>query len=141
MLYMKKLDNFSNCLEVLKSADFALAENDEIYRTGIVGQFNLTFELAWKALQEVLKLHGAEGAGTGSPREILQLGYKLGFLNDSAVWLAMLRKRNTSVHIYSEEDIDELVLLIQNSFIPAFSALEKTLKEKLSEVEGEWENG
>lgn len=47
---MKKLDNFSNCLKILKNADFAFAENNDIYWTGIVGQFNLTFELAWKAL-------------------------------------------------------------------------------------------
>lgn len=40
--FMKKLENFANSLAVLKSADFKMAENDEIYRTGIVGQFNLT---------------------------------------------------------------------------------------------------
>ena len=57
---MKKLDNFLNCLKVLEKADFSLAENDEIYRTGIIGQFNLTFELAWKALQQVLRLHGVQ---------------------------------------------------------------------------------
>lgn len=71
---MKKLDNFMNCLNVLKEANFEFANENEIYRTGVIGQFNLTFELAWKALQEVLRLHGAEGAETGSPREILQLG-------------------------------------------------------------------
>ena len=49
---MKKLDNFANCLAVLADADFKLAETNDIYRTGIIGQFNLTFELAWKALQE-----------------------------------------------------------------------------------------
>lgn len=102
---MKKLDNFSNCLTILRNADFKLADNNDIYRTGVIGQFNLTFELAWKALQEILRLHGAEGADTGSPREILQLGYKLGFVNDSAVWLLMLKKRNTSVHIYNEQAV------------------------------------
>ncbi|MCI9542267.1 MAG: nucleotidyltransferase [Lachnospiraceae bacterium] len=132
---MKKLDNFSNCLDVLKNADFEFANNNEIYRTGVIGQFNLTFELAWKALQAVLRIHGAEGAGTGSPREILQLGYKLGFVNDSAVWLLMLKKRNTAAHIYNEEEIDEMLLLIRDSFIPAFTALEKTLKSKLDAVE------
>ena len=132
---MKKLDNFSNCLDVLKNADFEFANNNEIYRTGVIGQFNLTFELAWKALQAVLRIHGAEGAGTGSPREILQLGYKLGFVNDSAVWLLMLKKRNTAAHIYNEEEIDEMILLIRDSFIPAFTALEKTLKSKLDAVE------
>ena len=136
---MKKRDNFSSCLDVLRRADFEITEENEIYRTGIIGQFNLTFELAWKALQEILKLHGAAGAETGSPREILQLGYKLGFLNDSAVWLLMLKKRNVSVHLYNEDDIDEMILLVRDSFIPAFSALEKTLQEKLAEVRADWE--
>ncbi len=132
---MKKLDNFSNCLNILKKADFNLADSDEIYRTGIIGQFNLTFELAWKTLQEVMKVHGVDGADTGSPREILQLGYKIGFVSDSSVWLLMLKKRNTSVHIYNE---DEMIVLIRDSFIPAFIALEQTLITKLQEAEDDW---
>lgn len=135
---MKKLDNFSNCLTILRNADFKLADNNDIYRTGVIGQFNLTFELTWKALQEILRLHGAEEADTGSPREILQLGYKLGFVNDSAVWLLMLKKRNTSVHIYNKQEVDEMILLIRDSFIPAFVVLEKTLREKLAEAESDW---
>ena len=135
---MKKLDNFSNCLNVLKNADFSMADNDEIYRTGVIGQFSLTFELAWKALQAVLRVHGAEGAETGSPREILRLGYKLGFVDDSAVWLSMLKKRNTLVHIYDEDEADEMLLLIRDSFIPAFLVLEKTLRNKLREAGDDW---
>jgi nucleotidyltransferase substrate binding protein (TIGR01987 family) len=132
---MKKLDNFSNSLDVLKGADFEFANNNVIYRTGVIGQFNLTFELAWKALQEVLRIHGAEGAESGSPREILQLGYKFGFVNDSSVWLQMLKKRNSSVHIYDEDEIDEMLLLIRDSFIPAFVTLEETLRKKLENAE------
>ena len=84
---MKKLDNFSNCLTILRNADFKLADNNDIYRTGVIGQFNLTFELAWKALQE---------------------------------------------------EVDEMILLIRDSFNPAFVALEKTLREKLEEAESDW---
>jgi nucleotidyltransferase substrate binding protein (TIGR01987 family) len=130
---MKKFDNFSNCLEVLQGADFELADNDMIYRTGVIGQFNLTFELAWKALQEVLRNHGVVDAQTGSPREILQLGYKFGFINDETVWMQMLKKRNLSVHIYDEEEIDEMLLLVRDSFIPAFTVLKDTLQEKIEE--------
>ena len=83
---MKKLDNFINCLAVLANADFKMAETNDIYRTGIIGQFNLTFELAWKALQEIMRMHGIEEASTGSPRETLQLAYKIGFISDSEVW-------------------------------------------------------
>lgn len=132
---MKKLDNFSNCLSILKDADFVLADSNDIYRTGVIGQFNLTFELAWKALQEVLRLHGVQGAETGSPREILQLGYQCGFVNDSAVWLLMLKKRNISVHIYNETQVDEMILLIRDSFIPAFIKLEETLRCKIAEIQ------
>ena len=133
---MKKLDNFSNCLSVLANADFKLAETNDIYRTGIIGQFNLTFELAWKALQEIMRMHGVEEVSTGSPREILQLGYKMGFVNDSEVWLLMLKKRNTSVHIYNE--VDEMIMLIRDSFIPAFTVLKNMLVKKLDEAERDW---
>ena len=135
---MKKLDNFTNCLSVLANADFKLAETNDIYRTGIIGQFNLTFELAWKALQEIMRMHGVEEASTGSHREILQLGYKMGFVNDSEVWLLMLKKRNTSVHIYNEDEVDEMIMLIRDSFIPAFSVLKDTLVKKMEDVESDW---
>lgn len=135
---MKKLDNFANCLAVLADADFQMAETNDIYRTGIVGQFNLTFELAWKALQEIMRKHSVEEASTGSPREILQLGYKIGFINDAETWLLMLKKRNTSVYIYNEDEIDELILLIRDSFIPAFTVLKDTLVKKLEEAESDW---
>lgn len=36
-----------------------------------------------KALQEIMRMLVWKGAATGSPREILQLGYKIGFINDS----------------------------------------------------------
>ena len=136
--FMKKLDNFSNCLAILANADFKLAETNDIYRTGIIGQFNLTFELAWKALQETMRIHGVEGASTGSPREILQLGYKIGFIDNPEVWLLMLKKRNTSVHIYNEEEVDEMILLIRDSFIPVFTVLKETLIKKLDEAESDW---
>ena len=135
---MKKLENFTNSLSILVEADFKLAEENDIYRTGIIGQFNLTFELAWKALQEIMRLHSVEGAATGSPREILQLGYKIGFINDSQVWLLMLKKYNTSVYSYNEDEVDEMIMLIHDSFVPAFTDVKDILLKKLEEVESDW---
>lgn len=125
---MKKLDNFVNCLAVLQKADFVLAGRDEIYRTGVLGQFNLAFELAWKALQEVLRLQGAEISG--SPREVLQKGYQYGLINDEQAWLLMLKKRNTLVHIYDEREADEVIGLIESRFLPTMNKLAKVLYEK-----------
>lgn len=63
---MTKLDNFERSLTVLQSADRAKSLKDDIYRMGVIGQFNLTFELAWKALKETLLLYGVSVAKTGS---------------------------------------------------------------------------
>ena len=128
--YMKKLENYKNSLEVLKSADFEKAYSDEIYRTGIIGQFNLTFELAWKATQAVMQEHGVEGSETGSPKELLKLGYNCGFLDDEDVWITMLKKRNQSTHIYDEDEIDEMILLIRDTFIKRMETLVQVLEEK-----------
>ncbi len=64
----------------------------------------------------------------------MQLAYKIGFIDDPAVWLTMLKKRDTSVHICDEDEIDEMMLLVRDSFVPAFVGLEKTLVEKAGEL-------
>lgn len=122
----------------MANADFKMAETNDIYRTGIIGQFNLTFELAWKALQKIMRMHSVAEAATGSPREILQLAYKVGFINDPEIWLLMLKKINTSVHIYNEDEVDEMIVLIRDGFIPAFTVLKDTLVKKLLEADGNW---
>ena len=130
----KKFDNFKNSLSILIGADFDRTGEDDIYRTGVAAQFSLTFELAWKALQEALREHGVEEARTGSPREILQTSFKMGFIGDEKVWLSMLKHRNTSAHVYDESMVNELILLIKNSYLPAFNTLCETLEQKFSEI-------
>lgn len=134
---MKKIENYCRCLKVLEKGNFDLAENDEIYRMGMIGQFQLTFELAWKALKFILEQDGVGGAETGSARDILKLSAKTGFLEDEDIWLLMLKKRNQSTHIYNEEDADELLILIRDSFIPAFCDLERFLVKKQQEIEAD----
>ena len=77
--------------------------------------------------------------GIAPPARAEHVTGKLGFVDDAAVWLLMLKKRNTSVHIYNEQEVDEMILLIRDSFIPAFVGLEKTLRSKLEEVKNDWE--
>ena len=52
------------------------------------------------------------------------------------VWLMMLKKRNrnTAAHIYDEDKVDEMLLLIRDSFIAAFVVLEKELRDKINEL-------
>ena len=71
--------------------------------------------------------------------QILVRRGRFGFIDDASVWLLMLKKRNLSVHIYNAEEVDEMILLIRDSFLPAFSTLDQTLKKKLAEADENWE--
>ena len=105
---MRKYDDYIKYLSVLLNADRQKAMNDEIYRMGVIGQFNLTFELSWKAVKETLMLYGVDVANTGTPREILKAAFKINFLSDEDIWLDMLKKRNISIHVYDETSAIEL---------------------------------
>ena len=118
---VKKFDAFAKCLKVLLAADKNFS--DELYRMGIIGQFHLTFELSWKALREILIVHGVNEASTGSPREILKAGYQFHFIDDEKLWLEMLRRRNQSAHVYDDKIADELIALIFDRYIAAFVEL------------------
>ena len=51
-----------------------------------------------------------------------------------------LKKRNLSVNIYNEEDVEKMIVLIRDSFITAFVDLEKVLEKKVEEVDESWES-
>lgn len=125
---MREADWFFSSLTVLQSADFEMAEDDDIYRMGVMAQFSVTFELAWKALRAVLQLYGVD-ADTESCRKILGLDSRLGFLQNPERWFRMMEERNTCLHVYDENEANELVVLIRNRFLPAFTQLETTLQE------------
>ena len=139
LFYMKKFDNYKKSLDVLLSADRASAQNNDIYRTGVIGQYNLTFELAWKTLQAVMQSHSVNESETGSPREVIKLAYKIGFLDNAEQWQLMLKKRNVSTHIYNEAEINEMVDLIFDKFIQTFVDLRDKLEQKINESNDNWD--
>lgn len=128
---MKKYEAFASCLKVLEQADPKEAATNEIYRMGIIGQFNLTFELSWKALKDVLSLHGIAEAATGSPREIFKAAYALGWLKNEAVWLDMLKKRNIAIHVYDEERARTVTSLIFAEYLQPLQELREELRQRL----------
>ena len=131
---VKKFDAFVKSLAVL--LDTKREIDSEIYRMGIIGQFNSTFELSWKALREILLIHGVNKAATGSPREIIKAGYEFHFISDEETWLDMLKRRNQVTHIYDEKIAIELANLIFDEYLSAFANLRDELDkrtQKLSE--------
>lgn len=129
----QKFDAFAKSLAVLSKADLEMT--DEIYRMGIIELFEICFEQSWKALREILLLHGVSEAASGSPREIIKAGYQFHFLDDETLWLDMLKRRNLTTHIYNEKLADELVALIFGKYIATLENLRDELNQRLESVQ------
>jgi len=81
------------------AAVLALPESD-VTRDAAVQRFETGFELAWKAVQEALRVRGLD---CRSPRACLKAAWSQGWIHDEAAWLRMLDDRNLTTHTYDEE--------------------------------------
>lgn len=125
---MKKFENFSSNLEVLKKAKYEDLDNEFII-SGIIDKFFIQFELSWKVLKELLRYEGKSIANSGSPREIIKAAYAIYDYLDEEIWLEMLRARNDMTHIYNGEAAKQMVSLILERYIPAFAVMEERIRK------------
>ena len=93
--YCRSLDNLADA----KGRD----RTDKFILSGKVQMFNLSFDLAWKVMKDIItEYHGAIEYPTGSPRETLRMANSVGLIGDD-MWLEMLRARNNRAHDYDGE--------------------------------------
>ena len=129
---MKKFDNYVSNLAVLKTADREDLRNEFIV-SGIIDKFYIQFELGWKVLKELLKYEGRAEAQSGSPREIIKTAFEVYDFIDEEIWLAMLRDRNNTTHIYDAAAALMLARNILNCYIPAFTEVQKAITARYGE--------
>ena len=93
--FCRSLDNLSDA----KGKD----SGDKFVLSGTVQMFNLSFDLAWKVMKDIItEYHGVLDYPTGSPRETLRMAYSVGLIEDD-MWMEMLRARNNLAHDYDGE--------------------------------------
>ena len=129
---MQKYENFCKAVKNLSENATIEPPYSVLELTGIVGLFEICFELSWKALREVLLSHGVAEASSGSPREIIKAGYKFNFISDEEIWLDMLKRRNQATHIYNEDIALEIVAAIRNKYIAAFVNLRDEMQRRIT---------
>ena len=90
--FCKSLDNLAEA----KGKD----PRDMFILSGTVQMFNLSFDLAWKVMKDIItEYHGALYYPTGSPRETLRMAHSVGLIDDDT-WMEMLKARNNLAHDY-----------------------------------------
>ncbi len=84
----------------------ALAQSkSEWVRDASIQRFEFTIELAWKAVARFARREGIECV---SPRQAFRAAFKLGWIEDDDVWLAMVEDRNFTRHTYNEALAEQL---------------------------------
>ncbi|MES2214508.1 MAG: HI0074 family nucleotidyltransferase substrate-binding subunit, partial [Pseudomonadota bacterium] len=93
----------------------------------VIQRFEFCFELYWKTLQAILE---SLGENVAFPKEILQSAYKGGLIVDEKIWLAMLRDRNQTSHVYDEGAADAIYTNIKQSYAHVLASTFQTLEGK-----------
>src|SRR5206468_2182176 len=101
----QRISDFKRAVARLAEALDAGTENP-LFIDASIQRFEFSFELAWKALQQVVRER--VGSETAGPKPTLQRAHANGLIADESVWLAMLTDRNLSSHTYHEALAREL---------------------------------
>ncbi len=116
---LRAVENFRRAVAALdRSATTPITEPRDL--SGIVKDFELVYELSWKTLKKVLE---AAGHSPGTAREVYQVAYQTGFVQDESGWVEMIDDRNRTVHTYNETFARELAGRIRDRYLPLFRDL------------------
>lgn len=96
-------------------------------RDGVIQRFEFTAELAWKTIREYLLSEQIININT--PKSVMREAFKAGIISDSDGWIKILDDRNSTPHIYDEEDAAEIYNRICVNHITLFDSLKNKLTD------------
>ncbi len=118
--FCKSLKNLEKSRHADPKADFVLE--------GTVLNFNLTFDIAWKVMKDILvKNMGILDFATGSPRETIQQAFTNRLIDDDT-WMQMLKTRNQLAHDYDGTFAERKFEEIMHSYYPLFERFKEVAK-------------
>lgn len=97
---------FERALRSLQAAQAQPPRND-LERDGVIQRFEYTFEWCWKSIRRALLYLGRSDV-SGSPRPLLRDALEEHFIQDIEPWFAYLEARNTTSHIYNNDQAEKV---------------------------------
>ena len=125
--YTRRFDNFAGSLEALKLAKDRDPE-DTFVLSGTAQKFNITFDLSWKIMKELLVgYYKVIDFAQGSPREVIRKAGSVGLVEDD-IWMDMLNDRNNLAHDYDGTMVRGLFDIIVGQYTAAFEKFRTTVE-------------
>jgi nucleotidyltransferase substrate binding protein (TIGR01987 family) len=109
-----RLENLTKAFVRLESA-CSQEKYSDLELAGLVQTFQLTFELCWKTLKDLLLFEGYE---VNSPRETIKKAFELSLIGDTERWFSALENRNVLCHVYDEPMATQAMHEIKETFEP-----------------------
>ncbi|WP_150538334.1 nucleotidyltransferase substrate binding protein [Actinobacillus vicugnae] len=126
--FKQRLDNYCKAVDYLQAEISQYADTElDIVKKGIVQSFEITHELAWKLMQDILKEEGEQdifGSKTAT-----RLAFNRGLISQGEIWLDMVKSRNLTVHTYDEMILTEEFNKIIHRYLPLFIEFKQRLQQ------------
>lgn len=123
-----RLDAYRRALSHLVSAGEEERSRglSELERMGLTQAFEITVELGWKLIRDVLAAQGL--VVPGSPNPVIRAAFESRVVADARGWLRAISLRNSLSHMYKEEMFLGAIAEIVRDHIPTLSALPAELE-------------
>ncbi|MCI9476391.1 HI0074 family nucleotidyltransferase substrate-binding subunit [Anaerovoracaceae bacterium 41-7] len=126
---MKKYENFCKALENLQDVFLYEPPYNSLVVVGSIKLYEICFELAWKAMKEILTNQGFEDCRSGSPKQVVKVAYKAGLVTDEEVWLSALSAKNNVSHAYNEAVALDIIDKTKNVYCSMFRDLKEQMQK------------
>lgn len=124
--WRQRFDNFQMAFRQLEAA-CALDEYSELEFSGLIKNFEIAFEMAWKTLKDLLTF---EGFDVNSPRTTIQQAFDSGLVSDLSPWIEALESRNVLSHNYDKNAAAGAEAIIKGTFLPMLREVMETLRKR-----------
>ncbi len=127
--FYRRFESFTNSLEALKEVR-QRDLTDSFVVSGAGAKFNITFDLAWKVMKDIItEDYAVVDFPKGSPREVLRKAFEFELISDDG-WLDMLRDQNNLTHDYDGTVVKEICRKLLENYLNLLEEFRETVDSK-----------
>lgn len=119
----QRRENFARAMALLREVcDRGVGSLSALEAEGAAHRFTVAYELAWKALKDLLEADGTVVV-PATPRNVIKEAYSAGLIDDGQTWIDMMLHRNRLSHTYDGSVLDAVLASVESRYYPALARL------------------
>ena len=134
--WQQRFSNFKKAMQKLNEVvtTRTIDQLSELEREGLIQRFEYTYELAWKTLQDLLRMKGY--VDIAGPNPVIAQAFQDGYIENGEVWKKMKLSRELSSHTNDETTAEDIAESISSSYYYILKDLQERLEKELGNKQG-----